>query len=86
MARDTRVQDDADKAADGVGRGWAAFEAQRQQREQYQAECRKAVEVNEVLMNCIECGETIPRQRQLALPHTRRCVGCASDVERAWNS
>lgn len=80
------MQDDADKAAEGEARSWAAFDAQRQQREEYQAQRRQAVEASEGLMNCIECGEEIPRQRQLALPHTRRCVACASDVERAWNS
>ncbi|UYC14306.1 TraR/DksA C4-type zinc finger protein [Xanthomonas sp. CFBP 8445] len=33
-------------------------------------------------MHCLECGDEVPEARQLALPHTRRCVRCASEVER----
>lgn len=33
-------------------------------------------------MDCIECGEPIPAARIKARPHTRRCVQCASEVER----
>ena len=33
-------------------------------------------------IHCQECGEEIPRERQLAVPHTRRCIGCATAVER----
>lgn len=33
-------------------------------------------------INCIECGEVIPPARLEAMPHTKRCVRCAADVER----
>lgn len=82
MARDTRVQDDADRAAENESRSWDVFEAGRRSGREYQANRRQAVEQSEVLMNCIECGEEIPRERQLAVPHTRRCIGCATAVER----
>lgn len=35
-----------------------------------------------VPIHCLDCGETVSIERQLAVPHTRRCVRCAAEVER----
>ncbi|WP_411832310.1 TraR/DksA C4-type zinc finger protein [Pseudoxanthomonas mexicana] len=33
-------------------------------------------------IHCLDCGEVIPPARLVAMPHTKRCQPCASDVER----
>lgn len=33
-------------------------------------------------INCVDCAEIIPQERLAAMPHTKRCVRCAADVER----
>lgn len=76
------MPDDADNLGRTDERAWSNFELQLRAHRAYEAQCRSQVESTEVLMNCLDCGEDIPRERQLALPHTRRCVSCAADVER----
>ncbi len=31
---------------------------------------------------CVDCGNLIPSERQVALPGVQRCVGCAEVLER----
>lgn len=35
-------------------------------------------------VHCVDCGEEVDPERLEAKPHTRRCVGCAADVERSY--
>jgi DnaK suppressor protein len=32
-------------------------------------------------INCVDCGEIIPPARLVAMPRTKRCMPCASEVE-----
>lgn len=36
----------------------------------------------EALTHCEDCGERIPRPRQLAQPGCRLCVGCQEELEQ----
>ena len=76
------MHDGADKAAADEARAWELFEADRKERDERYAAERARVFARVQVMHCLECGEEIPRERQLALPHTRRCARCAADVER----
>jgi len=69
------VYDAADKAAADEERAMEMFEQGLKER-------RRPVNPAELVpIHCLDCGEEVPVARQLAVPHTRRCVRCASDVE-----
>ncbi|MCD0281299.1 TraR/DksA C4-type zinc finger protein [Xanthomonas melonis] len=76
------MHDAADKASADEARAWELFDTDRRDREQRHALERARVFTRDVLMHCLECGDEVPQARQLALPHTRRCVRCADQVER----
>lgn len=76
------MHDAADKANEDEARAWELFDADRRDREERHALERARIFSRGVLMHCLECGDEVPEARQLALPHTRRCVRCASEVER----
>lgn len=33
-------------------------------------------------VHCIDCAEPVSTERLRAFPHTRRCIGCATEIER----
>ena len=70
--------DAADKAVMDEERAMEVFQ---QQRPKYQAPADAWARRSEEI-NCVDCAEVIPQARLAAMPHTRRCVKCASDVER----
>ncbi len=70
------MHDAADKAAADEERAMELFEKGLKER-------RRPVEpVALVPINCLDCSEEVSIERQLAVPHTRRCMRCAADVER----
>lgn len=70
--------DAADKVVQDEERAMELFQ---QSRQRYQAPdsawARRSDEIH-----CVDCGESIPPERLAAMPHTKRCRPCASDVER----
>ena len=34
------------------------------------------------VIQCLDCGDDVSVERQLAVPRTRRCTRCAAEVER----
>lgn len=69
------MADAADKVVADDERAMALFEQQRAAARSLHA----ASVVPAHPMHCLECGETIPVARLVALPHTRRCAPCAED-------
>ncbi len=49
---------------------------------------RSRIGQGESLLDCEECGESIPEARRQALPGVRRCIACqeALDAEQQFNS
>ena len=70
------MHDAADKATEDEGRAMQLFERELKERR------RPAVQAALVPIHCLDCGEVVSIKRQLAVPHTRRCVRCAAEVER----
>lgn len=58
-------------------------EALRADRERRIAESMRGYDPS-LPVNCVECGEPVPPERIEAYPYTRRCVDCASEVERRY--
>jgi len=66
------VIDAADRAAADEARAWELFQHSRPPLDS----------VAPAHLDCVDCGEPIPPQRLQAMPRTRRCQPCASEVER----
>lgn len=77
------MADAADLAAAQDEAAMARFE--EQQRQKRIAESMRGYDPS-LPVNCLDCGDDIPRARLDAYPHTRRCQPCASEVERRWSS
>ena len=43
---------------------------------------QSAVNLSVTKRYCVDCGEEIPQERILAVPHTVRCVHCQHILER----
>lgn len=76
------MADAADKAAEDQERATALFEQQRRDRI---AQSMRGYDPS-LPVNCVDCSEIVPPERLEAYPHTRRCVGCAADVERGYRA
>lgn len=64
--------DAADRAAADEARAWELFQ-----------QCRPSLDaIAPDQLDCVDCGEPIPPERLQAMPRTRRCQPCASEVER----
>ncbi|MFH1984136.1 MAG: TraR/DksA C4-type zinc finger protein [Pseudomonadota bacterium] len=48
-------------------------------RERYAAQCRRPSATE-----CANCGDTIPVERQIAVPGCQLCVVCQTIEERGW--
>ena len=77
------MADAADKAAEDQERAQALFD--EEQRRARIAESMRGYDPS-LPVNCLDCSEIIPPERLAAKPHTRRCVGCAEDVERDYRA
>lgn len=75
------TQSHADRVSQDDERSWELFERQRQEREAADAAARAELADALVQLDCIDCGRSIPPERLRAVPRTRRCTRCASDVE-----
>ena len=75
------VIDEADQVVSLEAGAMERFEAE-QARVRRIAESMKPCDPS-LPINCVECGEDVDPARLAALPHTRRCTSCASEVERA---
>lgn len=71
------MQDDVDMAGEVDARAWELFEQTQRARQAHQAGPPAVLQP----MNCVDCGEEVPVARQRAVPHTRRCIGCAEALE-----
>lgn len=71
--------------ADAADHASAADEAAMARFEEQQRQARIAESMRgydpALPVNCVDCGEDVPKARLEAYPHTRRCQPCASDVE-----
>lgn len=74
--------DDADIASEQEAAAMARFEAQRREAQRIE-ESRRGYDPS-LPVHCLDCGVDIPAARLRAYPHTRRCVHCASEVERGY--
>lgn len=61
-------------------RAWESVKQALEQRRQAEAAALAELEAD-VVIDCIDCGSTIPMARLRACPQTRRCMPCASDQE-----
>lgn len=77
-----RVIDDADQVVSMEAAAMERFEAERA-RERLRVESMRPFDPS-LPINCVDCGEVVPQTRLKALPHTRRCAGCAHEVERRY--
>lgn len=73
------MADAADMASDAEERAMAQFEAQRARI----AESLRGYDPS-LPVHCVDCGEIVPPARLAAFPRTRRCLGCAAEVERHY--
>lgn len=73
------MMDDADMASNAEERAMAQFEARRARF----AESLRGYDPSQPV-HCVDCGEVVPPARLAAYPRTRRCVGCAAEVERYY--
>lgn len=75
------IRDHADQVVADEARSWEMFERQRQERAAADAAALAELANAGVQLDCIDCGRTIPPERLRAVPRTKRCTRCASDVE-----
>ncbi|KAF1692748.1 molecular chaperone DnaK [Pseudoxanthomonas jiangsuensis] len=70
------MHDAADKAAEDEERAMQLFEEGLRAR-------RRPIDAGSIqVIQCLDCGDDVSVERQLAVPRTRRCTRCAAEVER----
>jgi len=70
------MADAADRAGELIERTQAAAEARI-------SSSRTALTPADSADECIECGDLIPSERQIAVPGCQLCITCATALERA---
>lgn len=83
------MPDTIDRVTDAEARARERFEedmARLREEEARQARIAESLRGYdpEAPVNCVDCGEIVSAERLRLQPHTRRCVPCAADVERAY--
>lgn len=70
--------------------GWAGDDAVQEQIDSTiddaVARARNELPTGDSLMQCAECGETIPEARRNALPGVRLCIACQQAMDAKHNT